>query len=84
MLKININVFNCENDNATTRYVISENFRTFQKMRISQKITEKYRNLELNKIEISYFYTMERHSTSPPCGNLVGGLPHDCQYGNNS
>ena len=21
---------------------------------------------------------MERHSTSPPCGNLVDGLPHDC------
>ena len=21
-----------------------------------------------------------RHSTSPPCGNLVDGLPHDCQY----
>ena len=20
----------------------------------------------------------ERHSTSPPCGNLVDGLPHDC------
>ena len=19
-----------------------------------------------------------RHSTSPPCGNLVDGLPHDC------
>ena len=22
-------------------------------------------------------YGMERHSTSPPCGNLVDGLPHD-------
>ena len=21
---------------------------------------------------------MKRHSTSPPCGNLVDGLPHDC------
>ena len=21
---------------------------------------------------------MQRHSTSPPCGNLVDGLPHDC------
>ena len=21
---------------------------------------------------------MERHSTSPPCGNLGDGLPHDC------
>ena len=21
---------------------------------------------------------MMRHSTSPPCGNLVDGLPHDC------
>ena len=21
---------------------------------------------------------MWRHSTSPPCGNLVDGLPHDC------
>ena len=21
---------------------------------------------------------MTRHSTSPPCGNLVDGLPHDC------
>ena len=21
---------------------------------------------------------MERHSTSPQCGNLVDGLPHDC------
>ena len=23
-------------------------------------------------------FGMERHSTSPPCGNLVNGLPHDC------
>ena len=23
-------------------------------------------------------YWMKRHSTSPPCGNLVDGLPHDC------
>ena len=22
----------------------------------------------------------EGHSTSPPCGNLVDGLPHDCQF----
>ena len=21
---------------------------------------------------------MKRHSTSPPCGKLVDGLPHDC------
>ena len=21
---------------------------------------------------------MKSHSTSPPCGNLVDGLPHDC------
>ena len=21
---------------------------------------------------------MKRHSTSPPCGNMVDGLPHDC------
>ena len=21
---------------------------------------------------------MKKHSTSPPCGNLVDGLPHDC------
>ena len=21
---------------------------------------------------------MKMHSTSPPCGNLVDGLPHDC------
>ena len=23
-------------------------------------------------------FWMKRHSTSPPCGNLVDGLPHDC------
>ena len=23
-------------------------------------------------------FGIERHSTSPPCGNLVDGLPHDC------
>ena len=23
-------------------------------------------------------FFMKRHSTSPPCGNLVDGLPHDC------
>ena len=78
MLKININVFNCKNENATTRPMISQNFKTFQKMRISEKISKKYRNFEFYKRERSEVYRMERHSTSPPCGNLVDGLPHDC------
>ena len=78
MLKININVFNCKNENATTRPMISQNFRTFQKMRISEKISKKKRNFEFYKRERSEVYRMERHSTSPPCGNLVDGLPHDC------
>ena len=45
MLKININVFNCKNENATTRPMISQNFRTFQKMRISEKISK---NIEIS------------------------------------
>ena len=80
MLKININVFNCKNENATTRPMISQNFRTFQKMRISEKFSKKYRNFEFYKRERSAVYRMERHSTSPPCGNLVDGLPHDCHW----
>ena len=55
MLKININVFNCKNENATTRPMISQNFKTFQKMRISEKISKKYRNFEFIKEEDQKF-----------------------------
>ena len=58
--------------------MIFQNFRTFRKTRISEKISKTYRNSEFHKRERSEVYRMERHSTSPPCGNLVDGLPHDC------
>ena len=58
MLKINMNVFNCKNENATARLMISQNFRTFQKMRISEEISKKYRNSEFHKRERSEVYRM--------------------------
>ena len=48
----------------------------FEKMIISRKI-KKYENFKYLKDEWKK-YGMIRHSTSPPCGNLVDGLPHDC------
>ena len=32
----------------------------------------------LKKTKEYIYVFVEKHSTSPPCGNLVDGLPHDC------
>ena len=52
--------------------------RNFEKMRISQKISRIFKFFEFFKKERQDNWGMKRHSTSPPCGNLVDGLPHDC------
>ena len=38
------------------------------------------KNMKISKINKIYekILGMTRHSTSPLCGNLVDGLPHDC------
>ena len=46
-------------------------------LEISSKFSENEENeksLEGSKNTVG----LRRHSTSPPCGNLVDGLPHDC------
>ena len=66
---MNIEVIKYENDNATTISMIYQNFGKFQKMK----------NFKIFlKIDIFLNFFCEKHSTSPPCGNLVDGLPHDC------
>ena len=40
-----------------------------------------FRNFQFFPKGIWDEYWMERHSASAPCGNLVDGLPHACQYG---
>ena len=52
--------------------------RNFEKIRISKKLSRIFEFLEFYKKERQDNRGMKRHSTSPPCGNLVDGLPHDC------
>ena len=68
----------CIRDNATARSMIFQVLGKFRKNEIFRENPEKYRNFEFQRREIKEIYGMERHSTSPPCGNLVDGLPHDC------
>ena len=42
------------------------------------RIPRKNRNFQFSRRGNKEDYEMKRHSTSPPCGNLVDGLPHDC------
>ena len=53
-------------------------YRNFEKMKIFRKISRILEFLEFFKKERQDNRGMERHSTSPPCGNLVDGLPPDC------
>ena len=78
MLKINIDVLICKKANAgagSMRFQISRNF---EKMRISKRISGIFEFFEIFRKERYDKCGMEGHSTSPPCGNLVDGLPHDC------
>ena len=77
MLKINMNVFKCKNDNASAAPLRSQIFENFEKMKKFKENFEKYRSFEFHRRKIRSL-GMKRHSTSPPCGNLVDGLPHDC------
>ena len=54
--------------------MIYQNFQNFEKMRIPRK----NRNFRFSRRECTEDCEMKKHSTSPPCGNLVDGLPHDC------
>ena len=60
---------------GSMRFQIS---RHFEKMRIFKKISRIFNFFEFFKKERQDNWGMERHSTSPPCGNLVDGLPHAC------
>ena len=77
ILKIDMNVLKCEKHNATARPMIFQALTKFRKDENFRENFEKYRNFEFHRRK-SRVYRMERHSTSPPCGNLVDGLPHDC------
>ena len=50
----------------------------FRKNEIFQENIENFLFFEFFKEERQDNQGMKRHSTSPPCGNLVDGLPHDC------
>ena len=50
----------------------------FRKNENFRKKSENIEKIEFYGRERQEVYGMERHSTSPPCGNLVDGLPHDC------
>ena len=67
MLKINMELIKSKNANATTRPIGSQIFENLRKLK-NFKIFLK-----------SHFF--KRHSTSPPCGNQVDGLPHDVHTG---
>ena len=60
---------------GSMRFQISRNF---EKMRIFKKISRIFENFRFFKKEREENWEIKRHSTSPPCGNLVDGLPHDC------
>ena len=65
MLKINMDVIKRKKCNASARLMGFQISGKFGKSRISRRKNQ-------GKCEL------EGHSTSPPCGNLVDGLPHDC------
>ena len=78
MLKINTNVVRCRNDNAIAAPLRSQIFENFEKMKNFQENIENFRNFGISSEGRQEWRGMTRHSTSPPCGNLVDGLPHDC------
>ena len=77
-MKINMDVIKCGKRNATTRLMRFQNFWELRKNENFRENFEKYGNFEFHRIKREEVYEMKRHSTSPPCGNLVDGLPHDC------
>ena len=60
---------------GSMRFQISRNF---EKKRIFKKISKFFKFFKIFKKERQERNGMEGHSTSPPCGNLVDGLPHAC------
>ena len=78
MLKISMNVIKYKKANTSDRLMGFQIFEKLERMRIFEKIPK---NIEISNFiedEDKKIYGMEMHSTSPPCGNLVDGLPHDC------
>ena len=76
MSKINMKLIKCRKRNSRVRYIGAQFFQEVQK------------NEEFSFfLKISFFililiifwnwFFLKRHSTSPPCGNQVDGLPHD-------
>ena len=64
-----------ENYNATTRPIIFQQIRNFDNLKIFGKILI-FPNFMIERFTMHVWGG--GHSTSPPCGNLVDGLPHDC------
>ena len=62
-----------ENANATTRSIGSQILENLRKIK----------NFKIFLVFFIFYYffenplSLKRHSTSPPCGNQVDGLPHD-------
>ena len=54
----------------------AQNFWKCQKMKNFIIFLKKYFFPKIRQIEKNT--CLKKHSTSPPCGNLVDGLPHDC------
>ena len=69
MLEIDMEMIKCMKCNASVRLMRSQIFRKLRKMK-NFKI---FRNF----LFFENFIFLKRHSTSPPCGNQVDGLPHD-------
>ena len=64
----------CRKGNVSARFIGAHFFRKFRKCRI----LENFDFLKISKEEFAIVFFVKKHSTSPPCGNLVDGLPHDC------
>ena len=71
-MEIKIELIKRENANAATRSIIYQNLKNLRKVKFFWKFHF------LFDFPFIFEIFLKRHSTSPPCGNLVDGLPHDC------
>ena len=65
-------------DNKKHRFHEVPDVQKFRKNENFQENIENFQIFEFFKRERQENRGVRRHSTSPPCGNLVDGLPHDC------
>ena len=78
MLNINMDMLKCENDNASAVFFQKHRktcfFRKFNiffgQFLVREEFVRGWGGVREEEVK--------RHSTSPPCGNLVDGSPYDC------